>query len=101
MAIKKSITKTVASAVVSNCAGQIANFTIGFLLTPFVLASLPGSEFGLWAVASSIVAYGALLEFGIGSALIKYVAEFDALDRVDGVSASAGYTNWNVARTSS
>ncbi len=50
----------------------------GFIITPLILGLLGPAEYGLWALVTSVTAYGTLLNFGIGTALIKYVAEFQS-----------------------
>lgn len=47
-----------------------------FLLTPFLLRQLSATHYGIWVLVSSFVAYGSLLNFGMGNALTKYVAEY-------------------------
>jgi O-antigen/teichoic acid export membrane protein len=47
-----------------------------FLLTPFLLRELGPTHYGLWVLVGSFVAYGSLLNFGMGGALTKYVAEY-------------------------
>ena len=64
--------------VISNYAGKLISLLVGFLLTPFILNELGASTYGLWALVGSVVAYIALLDFGITGAVIKYVAEHRA-----------------------
>src|ERR1700689_3881786 len=49
-----------------------------FFLTPFVLHRLGSTQYGLWVLVGSALAYGSLLDFGILAAVIKYVATFQA-----------------------
>lgn len=60
----------------SNLAGQAVILGTGFLLAPFVLHRIGPSDYGLWILISSLTGYASVLEFGISSAVIKYVAEF-------------------------
>lgn len=62
----------------SNYAAQIVTIGIGLLLTPFLLHSLGPSAYGLWVLVSSVAGYGALLDFGIASAIVKYTSEYQA-----------------------
>jgi O-antigen/teichoic acid export membrane protein len=48
----------------------------GFFLAPFVLRHIGASDYGLWILVNSLTGYASVLEFGISSAVIKYVAEF-------------------------
>jgi O-antigen/teichoic acid export membrane protein len=62
----------------SNYAAQIVTIGIGLLLTPFLLHQLGASAYGLWLLVGSIAGYGALLDFGIASAVVKYTSEYQA-----------------------
>ena len=56
-------------STLSNYAGQIVTTGVWFALTPFVLHRLGPTQYGLWALVASFVAYGQLLDFGIGAAV--------------------------------
>jgi O-antigen/teichoic acid export membrane protein len=60
----------------SNLIGQIVILGTGFLLAPFVLHRIGAADYGLWILVNSLTGYASVLEFGISSAVIKYVAEF-------------------------
>ena len=62
----------------SNYAAQIVTIGLGLLLTPFLLYNLGPSAYGLWVLVSSVAGYGALLDFGIASAIVKYTSEYQA-----------------------
>ncbi len=72
---------------ISNWIGKFVWLCSGFLLTPFILHRLGAVQFGLWALANSVMSYGLLLEFGVGGAVIKYVAEFKAQRRGEDIRA--------------
>ncbi len=59
----------------------IANIVIGILYTPFVLSRLGQAEFGLYSLATSIIAYLTLLDLGFSNAIIRYTAKFRAEGR--------------------
>src|SRR5262245_4857305 len=52
--------------VISNWIGKVLWLCSGFLLIPFILDRVGTVQFGLWALASSVMSYGLLLDFGIG-----------------------------------
>ncbi|MFL6134150.1 MAG: lipopolysaccharide biosynthesis protein, partial [Nocardioidaceae bacterium] len=54
-----------------------------FLLTPFILHSVGETSFGIWVLANVLVSYGALLDLGMGSAIVKYVADARARGDAD------------------
>ena len=65
-------------SVLTNYAAKIITLASGFVMTPFMLHRLGQDQFGLWVLVASVVAYGGLLDFGISSAVIKYVARYRA-----------------------
>jgi O-antigen/teichoic acid export membrane protein len=73
--------------VISNWIGKVLWLISGFLLIPFILDRIGTAQFGLWALANSVMSYGLLLDFGIGWAVIKYVAEFRARGRAEDARA--------------
>ena len=50
--------------------------SLAFFLTPLVVHSIGLEAYGLWAILGSAVNYFALLDFGVGSSFVKYLAEF-------------------------
>src|SRR5215469_1063889 len=74
----------------SNLTGKLLFLISGFFLTPFILHRLGVTQFGLWALVGSVVAYGSLLDFGIGGAIIKYIAELSVHRYWDDVRALLG-----------
>jgi O-antigen/teichoic acid export membrane protein len=75
------IRRRVIAGTLSNYAGQIFAFAVLFLLTPFILGRLGPGLYGLWALISSVLAYGSLLDLGIWGAVVKYVAQYRAEGR--------------------
>lgn len=51
---------------------------IALLYTPFMLRALGQEEFGLYSLANSVVGYLTVLDFGFGSATIRYTAKYKA-----------------------
>lgn len=62
----------------SNFAGQFVLVATWFFLTPFILDRLGDNLYGLWVLVGAVIGYGTLLDFGIESAVTKYVAEYRA-----------------------
>lgn len=71
--------------VASNYFGQLITIVVGFLLTPFILRNLGGAVYGMWVLVGAVVAYGNLLDFGITSAVTKYIAEYRAKGELEQV----------------
>ena len=59
-------------STLSNYAGQIVTTGVWFALTPFVLHRLGPTQYGLWALVASFVAYGQLLDAGSQSDALLY-----------------------------
>ncbi len=51
-----------------------ANAIVGILLLPFIIHSLGDKLFGLWAVIGTLVGYYSLMDFGLGSAIERYIS---------------------------
>src|SRR5262245_18662711 len=62
----------------SNYMGKVISLGISLLLTPLILQQLGVSGYGLWVLVGTMIAYDWLLGFGIGDALVKYIAEHRA-----------------------
>lgn len=62
----------------SNWAALGTNVIVGLLLTPFVIAHLGKTGYGIWTLIGSIVGYHGLLQMGVGSAVGRYVARYVA-----------------------
>ncbi|WP_165157863.1 oligosaccharide flippase family protein [Parabacteroides sp. ZJ-118] len=54
------------------------NTLIGLLYTPFLLRMLGKSEYGLYSLAASVIAYLTVLDLGFGNAIVRYTAKFRA-----------------------
>ncbi len=74
----------------SNLIGQAVILGTGFLLAPFVLRRIGATDYGLWILISSLTGYASVLEFGISTAVIKYVAEFRVKGKREEMHALVG-----------
>ncbi len=59
----------------------VLNNLVGLLYTPFMLRMMGKSEYGLYSIAASIVAYLTILDLGFGNAIVRYTAKFRAEDK--------------------
>jgi len=78
----------------SNCVGKIVSVGIWFVLTPFLLSRLGPHEYALWVLTCAIASYGFLLDFGVGSAIVKYVAEHTARGERETAVAVIASARW-------
>ena len=51
---------------------------VALLYTPFMLRMMGKSEYGLYSIAASIVAYLTILDLGFGNAIVRYTAKYRA-----------------------
>jgi O-antigen/teichoic acid export membrane protein len=65
--------------VLMNWAAFAATIGIGFVMSPFLVRHLGDSIYGVWILVGSLVGYLGLLDFGITSSTVKYIAEYRAL----------------------
>ena len=63
---------------------------IALLYTPFMLRSLGQSEFGLFSLANAVVGYLTILDFGFGSATIRYTAKYKAEGQLEKANSMYG-----------
>lgn len=54
------------------------NTLVGIVYTPFLLRMIGQSEYGLYSLVSSVIAYLSILDFGFGNAIIRYTAKLKA-----------------------
>ena len=64
-----AIRRQVAFGTAANYAGRLINLGVWFVLTPIIVSHLGSTNYGLWALVASFVAYGSLADLGIASAV--------------------------------
>ena len=73
------------------------NMAIGTLIpmfyTPIMLELLGQSEYGLYKLSSSVTSYLALISFGIGSAVVRYLTKYRTEGDKDGEEGIFGLFN--------
>ena len=57
------------------------NSLVGLLYTPYMLRMMGQSEYGLYSLVASVIAYLTIMDFGFGNAIIRYTAKFRAEGR--------------------
>ena len=57
----------------------IVHALVSFFLSPFILPRLGDSAFSVWVLVFSLTGYFGLLDFGIRSSIVRYVAKFSAV----------------------
>ena len=72
-----NINQLKAGAVISYINLLVGNI-IPFIYTPIMLRLLGQAEYGLYGIAQSIMGYIALLNFGIGGTIVRYLSKYRA-----------------------
>lgn len=54
------------------------NNLVGLLYTPYLLRMLGKSEYGMYSIVASVVAYLTILDLGFGNAIVRYTAKYRA-----------------------
>lgn len=66
------------AGVVLNYVTIFLNLVIGLVYTPYLLRMLGSSEYGLYSIAASVIAYLTVLDLGFGNAIVRYTSKFIA-----------------------
>ena len=56
----------------------ILNIAVGLLYTPYMLRMMGQSEYGLYSLVASVIAYLTILDLGLGNAIVRYTAKYRA-----------------------
>jgi O-antigen/teichoic acid export membrane protein len=75
------------SNVIWNGASAAVILAVGFVLSPFMLRHLGDSNYGEWSLVLGLVEYYWLIDLGFRSAMIKFAAEFGALQDQEQMNA--------------
>ncbi len=65
-------------------------YVVSILYTPIMLRLLGQSEYGLYNLVASIVAYMGVLNFGFGSAYMRYYSKYKAKNEVENIKKLNG-----------
>jgi len=58
--------------------GFVFNILIGIALLPFIISHLGKDAYGVFAIVGVVIGYSSLLDFGIGTTLVKFISEYNA-----------------------
>lgn len=64
------------AGAILNYALIILNIAVGLLFTPYMLRMMGQSEYGLYSLVASVIAYLTILDLGLGNAVVRYTAKF-------------------------
>ncbi len=90
-AISEKIARNSASSVLRS----VLSLPLAFFVVPFTLKSLGAEQYGIWALVGILSTYVRLGDFGVGTAVVKYVAEYHATQETHKInilaSTAAGF----------
>ena len=78
---------TIARSAFWNIAGRAGPMVVAMIATPFLIADLGPTRWGLFALALSLIGIFGIFDFGIGRALTKLLAERLAVGEVEDAAA--------------
>lgn len=87
-----------------NAGSSMLPLLLSFVFWPFIVDQLGDASYGIFAVVGTVIGYFALLDLGLGNAVVKYIAEYtgkndkEGTGKVMGVAlsifVSAGVLGW-------
>lgn len=63
--------------------GIAVNNIVGLVYTPYILRMLGQTEYGLYSLVASIIAYLTILDLGFGNAIIRYTSKLRAENKIE------------------
>lgn len=73
-----AVGKTIARNTIFNAMGRVVEAMVGLVLTWYVVQRIGTEGWGVWSLVAIFTGYAALLDFGVGSGFVKYIAEHAA-----------------------
>uniref|UniRef100_UPI004047BDB5 lipopolysaccharide biosynthesis protein n=1 Tax=Mariniflexile sp. TaxID=1979402 RepID=UPI004047BDB5 len=74
----KSIVSQIKTGAFLNYITIFLTNMVGLLLTPYMIRQLGSSEFGLYTLIGALIGYIAVLDFGLGHTIVRFVAKYRA-----------------------
>lgn len=78
--------RRIVSNTLANGMAQFTAMAASLVFMPMLIRSFGAADFGLFILASSVGAYASLVDFGVGTSLVKNVAERSAAGDREGLS---------------
>jgi O-antigen/teichoic acid export membrane protein len=69
-----SNSRLLSNSIINNL-GTIIQVIIALVLTPFLIKSLGDTQYGIWTIVAGLSGYMSLLDFGIASAVTRFVSK--------------------------
>jgi O-antigen/teichoic acid export membrane protein len=68
----------IAKSVFSNWSGLVVNVLVAFWMIPFVVHHLGNAAYGIWALVLQLTGYLGVVDTGLRSAIVRFVARYHA-----------------------
>lgn len=76
--MERSISQKIIRNTIFNAIGRFWGILVALGLTPYIIGHIGVERYGIWAIVGVLTGYFGLLDFGIGTSFVKYIAEFYA-----------------------
>jgi O-antigen/teichoic acid export membrane protein len=76
--IMTSVKKKILKNTAANTFMKLWRYGINFFMLPFIILHVGVVDYGLYLLVGAFVGYFGLLDLGVGTSLVKYVAEYNA-----------------------
>ncbi len=73
---KTTLSQKIIKNTIFGGTGRLWAILISLLLTPYIVSKLGIGRFGIWAIVSILIGYFGLVDFGVGTSYVKYIAEY-------------------------
>lgn len=70
--------KKIAINIFSNWTFFVLMISVSFFVSPILVHNLGDEQYGVWTLIGSIVGYFAIMDFGVMTALVRFISKFDS-----------------------
>lgn len=74
----RQISQKIVTNTIYNTIGRFWGILVALVLTPYIIGHIGIDRYGIWAIVGVLTGYFGLLDFGIGTSFVKYIAEYYA-----------------------
>lgn len=74
----QSLSRVIIRNTAFNAAGRFWALLTAVLLTPYIIGRIGVEGYGIWAIVGVLTGYFGLLDLGVKTSFVKYIAEFHA-----------------------
>ena len=71
--------KKILLSVFSNWANLLTTVVLAFIVSPILIRQLGNETYGIWILIISVTSYFTVLDFGVNTAIVRYVSKYTAL----------------------